>query len=196
MSRRLAVMLSLVVVATALPAGVAHAKGLTGLTVCGADRCVNRDAEVRGNPALTEALMSHDASVADPGPAASVQLRERIGHGGEDVGRVDMTYYPSLGIFRVSDAAFYRADPRSRGAIDAVVAGVRPFAAPGAVAERDAVPAATGATASTGSGGDGGVPVVAWMAGGAAALALFLAGGVTVARRRHGRGPSGRPATG
>jgi hypothetical protein len=187
MSRRLAVMLSLVVVATALPAGVAHAKGLTGLTVCGADRCVNRDAEVRGDPGLTEALMSYNASVADPGPAASVQLRERIGHGGEDVGRVDVTYYPSLGIFRVSDAAFYRADPRARGAIDAVVAGVRPFAAPGAVAEREAVPAATAGT--------GGVPVAAWVAGGAAALAL-LAGGLTVARRRHGRGPSGRPATG
>jgi len=183
--RRLAV-LGVVVVAATVPAAGAQAKGLTGLTVCGTNGCVDRTALVTHDGALLEDLLQGDATVADPGPARYVRFIEHMGDGGQEFGAARVVYFPELGIQRFGDGTFYRVSAGGRRALDRVVAGVTPWAAP----KPDAVPAATPAAASPAGGdGDGGrgpgavAGIVA--AGAAAGVALLV-----MMSRRMRRGPA------
>jgi hypothetical protein len=201
--RRFAVMLALVAAAV-LPSSAAHAKGLTGLGVCGASECVDRTDEVRSHATLAEALVASGDSVADPGPAPFVRFKEHMGDGGEEFGVATVVYFPTLGIQRFDDGTFHRVTPRLRRSLARLVRGVKPWPAgrleateaPAAAADTAAPVGASkaqppaprgGAAAADGEGG--GVPTVAWLGGAAAAILLALLG---VAAVRRG----GRPATG
>jgi hypothetical protein len=185
--------------AAALPPG-APAKGVTGLTVCGRDGCVDRTRLVAAALATPDSqlgfdLMQGDATVADPGPARFVRFRQHIGHGGEDVGSVKTVYFPDLGIQLFEDGTYHRISAASRPTLDRLVAGVAPFpaAALGVKHVQEAAPVADAtpapaAPAGPGDGG-GGPPAGVWVAvAGAAGVGLFI---MMLRWRRRGR-----PATG
>jgi hypothetical protein len=196
--------LVLAVLAGALAAAVlapdVHAKGVTGLTVCGENGCVDRTKLIRAALAdpdgqLGYDLLQGDATVADPGPARFVRFRQHIGHEGEDVGSVKTVYFPDLGIQLFEDGTYHRISVASRPALDRLVAGVRPFSASALGIQRvqDAEQAAdvtpAGNPPATPGEGDGGPPVAVWIGAVAAAgVGLFIM--MVLWRRR------GRPATG
>jgi hypothetical protein len=200
-ARRLLLAVLAGVLAAALAAPAAPAKGVTGLTVCGQDGCVDRTRLVHAALAdpdgqLGYDLMQGDATVADPGPARFVRFRQHIGHDGEDVGSVKTVYFPDLGIQLFEDGTYHRISAASRPALDRLVAGVRPFPASalGVQHVQDAEPAADVTPAAVppatpGDGDGGGPPAAAWVAAAAVAgVGLFI----MMARWRR----RGRPATG
>ncbi|HWH92980.1 MAG TPA: hypothetical protein VNT03_03890 [Baekduia sp.] len=200
--RRLAALASLL--AVALP-GAAQAKGLTALTVCGADGCVDRSAAVRPHARLVEGMLEAGDSVSDPGAAPFVRFKEHLGDGTEEFGMATVVYFPTLGIQRFEDGTFDRVSPELRRALRGVVGGVRPLpasalkpteVAPYAAPETAAPAQATGAAAGgPPPAGGGDVPTSAWV-GGAGVAAAVIAALLMFALRRRGSGPSGRPATG
>jgi hypothetical protein len=181
--RRLPVLLLASLAVVAAP-GVAGAKGLAGLTICGADACVDRSAAVRADPSLVQDLMSYDATVADHGPGPHLRLEQRLGDGGRTYRRMIVTYYPTLGIDVLDDGTFHRSTPEHRRAMARLAHGIRAFGAP-APAPRPAHRVA----AATGSDGGGGTAIGIWVIG-AAAAALIGLGALATVRR------GGRPATG
>ena len=182
MHRRIVILAAVASLVAAAP-GAAHAKGLTGLTICGPDRCVDRSPQLRADTRLMQTLMSYGATVADPGPAPYLLLKESMGDGGETYGRSTVTYYPTLGIQSSSEASFRLAAPEFRRAIARLAHGVRPFGMPAAA------PTPARATVASGGSGGGGISTGAWVFGGAAAVLLALGAFATLRR-------GGRPATG
>src|SRR4051794_4974202 len=91
--RRLALVLAVAAAGLAVPAAGAQAKGLVGLTVCGADRCVDRTPLVRARATLAEDLLQGGVMVADDLPAPFVRLEERIGDGGKAFGAATSVVY-------------------------------------------------------------------------------------------------------
>jgi hypothetical protein len=186
--RRLAVLGA--VVAAVVPAAGAQAKGLTGLTVCGTNGCVDRTALVTHDGALLEDLLQGDATVADPGPARFVRFAEHMGDGGEEFGTAKVGYLPDLGIQRFEDGTFHRVSADGRRALARVVAGVTPWAAPKPNVAQAAAPVAAAASPAAGDGdGDGGIGPGA-VAGIVAAVAAAGVALLVMMSRRMRRGPA------
>jgi hypothetical protein len=184
--RRLAVLGA--VVAAAVPAAGAQAKGLTGLTVCGTNGCVDRTALVTHDGALLEDLLQGDATVADPGPSRFVRFTEHMGDGGEEFGRAKVVYFPDLGIQRFEDGTFHRVSADGRRALARVVAGVTPWAAPKPDVAQAAAPVAAAASPAAGDGDDGiGPGAVAGIVAAVAAASVAL---LVMMSRRMRRGPA------
>jgi hypothetical protein len=182
---RLAVLLVLTAAALALPSGVAGAKGLTGLAICGTNGCVDRSREVRSSPALMEDLISYGVTVAAPDPAPYLKLKESMGDGGTTFGHEQVTYYPTLGIVGYPDGTFHRATPGLRRMLGQLARGRTPWGMTAEAVNAEPVAATTRAAEEDG----GGIPTGAWLAGAAAAAILLALIGVAAVRR-------GRPATG
>jgi hypothetical protein len=201
--RRLLLVLLVGALAAAVLAPGALAKGVTGLTVCGQDGCVDRTKLVAAALADPDSRLGYDVmqgefTVADPGPARFVRFRQHIGHDGEDIGSVKTVYFPDLGIQLFEDGTYHSISAASRPTLDRLVAGIRPFPASalGVRHVQDAAPAAdvtpAAAAPSDGGGGasgGGGPSAAAWIGAAAAAgVGLFIM--MALWRRR------GRPATG
>jgi hypothetical protein len=130
MRRSPPLLVALAVLGALVPA-VASAKGLARVTFCGPAGCVERSAQVRHRPAVREALLGVGDSVADPGPAPFVLVRERLGDGDQVFPRaIKLVFFPKLGILKMSDATFVRPhDPAVRRALRGLVRGLSRFPA-------------------------------------------------------------------
>jgi hypothetical protein len=187
------------------PAAPAPAKGLMGLSVCGANGCVDRSDQLGAGDEMEALVDGGGESVADPGPAPFLRLKEHFGDGKQEFHTATVIFLPSSGLQRFDDGVWRRGTPASRAILRRLTRGVRPLPAAQLkpfeptgppVPEADAAGASgAGAGADPAASGDGGTSPAAWI-GGAAALLLALAGGAAVWRRRRGGGPTGRPAIG
>jgi hypothetical protein len=189
--------------ALALPAAPAAAKGLVGLSVCGAQGCVARDGLVRPARAGNgDALLDASATVADPGRAPFVRLKVHIGdpQTGRAFGTTTLIYLPREGLVRNEEGVWLRPSPAAATAYKRAARGVPAFPGsalkphvPSPVRVDETVPpppAPAPDSAPARPGGGDGVPA-GILAALAAAAGLAAAGGARHARRRRGR-----PATG
>lgn len=204
MRRPSAIATLLLAIFVAAPAAPAAAKGLVGLSVCGAKGCVDRSNLVSaGGARQPDALLDAGDSVADPGQAPFLRLKMHIGDGGRQFGTETLIYLPGLQWVRAGDGTWHRPRPTVAAAFRRAARGVptlpastlRPFEPSRAMV--DEVVATPPAPARAGNptfvrhqSGDEG-PGMMLLGGIAAAVALALAtAGVAVRVRR------GRPATG
>jgi hypothetical protein len=118
-------MLLLATVAAAVRTAPAAAKGITGLSVCGADGCVAR--AVR--PAAFISLLDYGTRVADPGRAPFVRLKEHVGDVGQTVGVTTVIYLPHAGLQRRDDGSWARPQPEAVALLQRLTRGVRPLPA-------------------------------------------------------------------
>src|SRR3954454_15752421 len=126
--RRLATAVLAALAVLAVAPGAAPAKGLVGLTVCGAHRCVDRTGAVRSSTSVSEGLIEYSVTVADPGPMPFVRLHERLGDGGgESFGTTTVAYLPRVGALRFEDGTFHRVTPALRRSLRRLLRGVRPL---------------------------------------------------------------------
>jgi hypothetical protein len=187
----------LVAAATALTATPAGAKGITGVSVCGADGCT---AGHQDSATLTP-LLDWGTEVADPGRAPFLRIKEHVGDGGQTFGITTVIYLPRLGLLRHEEEGVWtRPYPDAARLLKRLAHGVRPLPArqllphrPSGppVPEAPKAPAVAAPTAA--STADGGSPGAIVAAGGVLAVALGLA---ALALRRRRGGGSGRPAIG
>jgi hypothetical protein len=183
--------------ALAVPSAPASAKGLTGVSVCGAHGCVDRGAQL-GGAAARSALLDYGDSVADPGRAPFLRLKEWLGDGGKKTGRPStVIFIPSSGLRRFDDGTWRRAAPEVLEQLRRITRGVAPLPAARLAPFRPApgppIPEAPPWSRPP-TGHD--TSATPWLAGGAGALLAVLAAGVTAVRRtRRGR-PGGTPALG
>jgi hypothetical protein len=194
-------LLLLAAVAAAVSGTPAAAKGVTGLSVCGADGCVARSAP----PAALASLLDAGDSVADPGREPFVRLKMHVGDGGRTFGIVTVIYLPRAGLQRREDGTWGRPYPGAAALLDRLTRGVRTLPASALkpyVPTGPPVPEASSVSAraplvqhaaDTPGGGPSGLLVAAVAVAGAA-LAVALTA-VALARRRRG-GSARRPATG
>jgi hypothetical protein len=195
-----ALTIALLAAAVALPASPAAAKGLVGMSVCGAQGCVDRS-DMIGKGRDAEALLNTGASVADPGRGAFVRLRMLIGdpQTGEQFGTTSLIYLTNKGLIRTGEGTWFLPDPEAATLYKRAAHNVARFPAT-ALKPHESPPAAEGqvvetysparkpAPATAHDGGGGGFP--AGLVGGAAA-AIVLAAAAAFAMTRRGR-----PATG
>jgi hypothetical protein len=196
-----ALILLVLAAAAALSAAPAGAKGLTGVSVCGADGCV----ESRDDPASLAPLLDYGTAVADPGRAPFVRIKQRLGDGGQTFGTSTVIYVPRWGLQRNTDGVTWtRPYPDAATLLKRLTRGVRPLPATALtpyrtsgppVPEARAVSAPARAIRAGGGGADGGGPSALLVAAAGAVLAAGLAAPLVLRRRRRG-GASGRPATG
>jgi hypothetical protein len=184
----------------AVNAGPASAKGITGLSVCGAHGCVDRSDEL-GTPRQAIELLEGGPSVAEPDPAPFVRLRERMGDGGETFGTTSVVFLPVAGLQRFEDGTWRRTPPGALARLRHLARGIARLPAarltphrtsgPSVPEARPAVAVVSPTAAVDARDGGGGASGTAL----AAAAAVLLAGGVaaTVVARRHRRPPR-RPA--
>jgi hypothetical protein len=199
----IATLLLAIAIAVAVPAAPAAAKGMVGMSVCGANGCVDRS-NLIGRPGSRQAnaLLDMGPSVADPGQAPFLRVKMHIGDGGQHFGTETLIYLPGLQWVRSDNGTWYRLPAAAAATLRRAARGVptlpapalRPFRpSPAVVAEVVATPPAPAAArtpAPTGGRGSDGGPGVGLLGGIAAAIALAAAAGVAVRMRR------GRPATG
>jgi hypothetical protein len=200
MHRTPAIAAALAAAAVALPASPAGAKGLVGMSVCGADGCVDRS-DMVGKGRDAEALLDMGVSVADPGRGAFLRLKMHIGDArtGRQFGTSSLIYLANKGIIRTGEGTWFMPHPdaatlyqrAARGVARFPATALEPYVPPksdqGRVAETS-TPARRPAAATAHDGGGPGFP--AGLLGGAAA-AIVLAGAAAFAMARRGR-----PATG
>jgi hypothetical protein len=195
------VLLMLAAIAAAVPVAPAAAKGMTGLSVCGADGCVDRSAR----PAALASLLDYGMSVADPGRAPFVRLKEHIGDGGQTFGTTTVIYLPGAGLQRRDDGSWALPYPEAAALLKSLTRGVRPLPAsqlkphktsgpPIPEAPRWTPGAATVVRHAGATGGSGDDPSGLLIAAGAA-LAVAL-GTLAVVRRRRSGAALRRPAIG
>jgi hypothetical protein len=202
MRRMPAIATALLAAALALPAAPAAAKGLVGMSVCGAEGCVDRSALVpKGGGEDPHGLLDVGTSVADPGPGAFVRLKMHVGDPatGEAFGTSTLIYLTTSGLVRAEDGTWHMPGPEAatiykRAAHHVArfpASALKPFRPP-PVPEARVVetfsPASRPAPATAGDGGGSDFP--AGLLGGAAAAIVLAVGGALVLTRR------GRPATG
>jgi hypothetical protein len=204
----------LVAAATALTATPAGAKGITGVSVCGADGC----RAGHQDPATLAPLLDWGTEVADPGRAPFLRIKQHVGDGGQTFGITTVIYLPGLGLQRHEEEGVWtRPYPDAALLLKHLTHGIRPLPARQLLPHRPsgppvpeapnapAVAAPTASAAPTGAGtadggstaaptADGGSTGAIVAAGAAVALALALAA-LALLRRRRGGG-SGRPAIG
>jgi hypothetical protein len=184
MHRRLTVLPTALAVLLLAPAA-AHAKGLTGLAICGTNGCVDRSAVIQDDTRLMQDLLMYGTTVADPGPAPTFTLKESMGDGDETFSRTTVRYYPTLGIERFEDGTFHLATPKVRRVLATWTKGLRANGLPAPAAQRSSA-----AARPTGDDDGDGVPWGAWVGGGVALVALAALAAAAAVRR------AGRPATG
>ncbi|HMJ37350.1 MAG TPA: hypothetical protein VK501_25825 [Baekduia sp.] len=189
--------LLLVAAAAALTAAPAGAKGLTGVSVCGADGCTSHS----GDPGSLAPLLDGGALVADPGRAPFVRIKEHLGDGGKTFGTSTLIYVPRWGLWRNEEGSWLRPYPDAATLLRRLTRDVRPLPAKALKPHKTSGPpvpearpwvAPAPAAAVAGLGDDGG-PSGVLLAAAGAAVALALTA-VALWRRRHGA--SGRPAIG
>jgi hypothetical protein len=185
--------------ALTLPAAPAGAKGLVGMSVCGAHGCVDRSAIVpTGGGRAADALLDAGIVVADPGRARFVRLKLHLGDPAtkQSFGTDTIIYLTTSGLIRIGDGTWRRPEPPAATLYKRAAHGVapfppsalRPFRPPtGQVVETVPPPRPQPAR---GAATDGGGDFPAGLVGGAVA-ALLLAGGAAFVLVRRGR-----PATG
>lgn len=193
------VLLLLATVAAAVPTAPAAAKGITGLSVCGADGCVAR--AVR--PAFIS-LLDYGTSVADPGRAPFVRLKEHVGDGGQTFGVTTVIYVPHAGLERRDDGSWARPQPEAVALLQRLTRGVRPLPASALRPYKTSGPPVPESSASVppplvlhddaARAPGGGNPSGVLVASAGAALAVALTA-LAVLRRRRG-GAFRRPAIG
>lgn len=191
----------LTAVMAAAPAAPAAAKGLVGLSVCGARGCVDRSALLGGGSQRDRlhdpvGFLDPGLTVNDPGRAPFVRLKLHIGEPGvkRSMGTSTIVYLPGRRLTRIDDGTWRRPDGAAaklyrraaKGVAPLPARSLKPFEPTGPPVPEVAPPhpSAPAAAAHT----DGGIP--AGVIGGAAA-ALALAGLAAFALTRRGR-----PATG
>jgi hypothetical protein len=199
MHRTPAVTVVLLAAAVALPASPAAAKGLVGMSVCGAKGCVDRSAMV-GKGRDAEALLNMGVSVADPGRGAFVRLKMHIGdpQTGQQFGTSSLIYLTNKGLIRTGEGTWFMPDPQAatlykraaRGIARFPATALKPFVPPKAIQGQvvETYSPARKPTPATAHDGGGGLPA-GLLGGAAAAIVLAAAGAFAMARR-------GRPATG
>jgi hypothetical protein len=202
MRRTPALTIALLAAAVALPASPAAAKGLVGMSVCGAKGCVDRS-DMIGKGRDAEALLNTGASVADPGRGAFVRLKMHIGdpQTGEQFGTpTTLIYLTNKGLIRTGEGTWFMPDPEAATLYKRAAHGVARFPAtaltpfrPPPATQGQVVETYTPArkpAPATAAAHDGGGGLTAGLIGGAAA-AIALAAAAAFAMNRRGR-----PATG
>jgi hypothetical protein len=191
---RICVALAAAAALTAAPAG---AKGITGVSVCGADGCTAGHQD----PATLAPLLDWCTDVADPGRAPFLRIKQHIGDGGQTFGITTVIYLPGSGLQRHEEEGVWtRPYPDAARLLKRLTHGVRPLPARQLlphqtsgppVPEAPKAPAVAAPTAA--STADGGPTGAILAAGAVLALALGLA---ALALRRRRGGGSGRHAIG
>jgi hypothetical protein len=184
--------------AVAVPAAPAGAKGLVGMSVCGANGCVDRSYLVGGGGRDAEALLDAGTSVADPGRGQWVRLKLHIGDPAtrKAFGTDTLIYLTTSGLIRAADGTWHQPGPEAATLYKRAAYNVPRFPASTLKAFRppegrvvETVTPAQQQPARGGAAHSGG-DFPAGLVGGAAA-ALLLAGGAAFVMLRRGR-----PATG
>lgn len=202
MRRTPAIATALLAAALALPATPAAGKGLVGMSVCGAQGCVDRSALVpKGGGEDPHGLLDVGTSVAEPGAGAFVRLKMHIGDPAtrQAFGTSTLIYLTTSGLVRAEDGTWHMPGPEAATLYKRAAHGVarfpgsalKPFhpspAVEGQVVETF-TPASKPAPAPAADGGGSDFPA-GLLGGAAAAVVLAVAGAFLLTRR-------GRPATG
>jgi hypothetical protein len=202
MRRASAIATAVLAAAFALPAAPAAAKGLVGMSVCGAEGCVDRTALVGGGRDDAEGLLDAGTSVADPGRASFVRLKMHIGDPatGEAFGTTTLIYLTRSGLIRAEDGTWHMPGPEAatlykRAAHHVArfpASALKPFRPPPLAEGRvdETFSPASKPAPDTAADDGGGSDFPAGLLGGAAAALVLAAAGAFFLTRR------GRPATG
>jgi hypothetical protein len=190
---RISVALAAAAALTAAPAG---AKGITGVSVCGADGCTAGHL----NPRTLGPLLDWGTDVADPGRAPFLRIKQHIGDGGQTFGITTVIYIPGSGLQRHEEEGVWtRPYPDAARLLKRLTHGIRPLPARELLPHRPSgppvpeAPKTPAVAAPTASSTADGSPGAILTAGAVLALALGLA---ALALRRRRGGGSGRPAIG
>jgi hypothetical protein len=198
MRRTPAIATALLAAALALPPASAGAKGLVGMSVCGAQGCVDRSALI--GRAGDDRLLDAGTSVADPGRGAFVRLKLHIGDPatGQAFGTTTLIYLTTSGLVRAEDGTWHMPGPEAATLYKRAAHHVARFPATALEPYRPS-PALRGRVVETVTpahrpapaiADGGGSDFPAGLLGGAAAAVVLAAAGAFALIRR------GRPATG
>jgi hypothetical protein len=191
MSARSRLIVLIAALATVLPAGAAHAKGIATASVCGAGGCTTVTQLAQGfgrcSGCSAEELLTVSPGSAHP-PRRAPYLRIVLGFGpphGATEGRARLLFAPALRLAARSDGvggwAWFRPSRRALALAARMIRGIRPYPAAGMPLDPRHRPTATRRRARSGDDAQSSLLVP----GGGAVVALLGIGGLAARQRRR-----------